>query len=552
MTCSLEETDKDAGRCFREANDLWEDRDDWAQDTLAEFRKGSSQETLVASRTAKTFDCTKEDVENRIVEMDAEVNDGEDVASTSEDALRNAQEKFSQWRLARRSGTGRKIATGLQGFLVTFSDFLESFSGIVEIVKGADQQYGGLAYGTLSVLLTVAVRKNQREGAIEDALEELTYAFPRLRILKDLQPSERLQELVADVFCLVLKFARETATYFSSKSVRRVKEALKPEKQKMKTMSRIRKQLHQVKEESDSLLLQHICDMRQEMEEMNVSVRSIKSVTSAHRNSADVEYLSGIRTSLGVRIGASNLDLEKYKALLSRAFNNRRATIRKPCETTFGSLAEEPVFTEWLQKEESQLLLAGGQNWHKHNTRDLNWLSEGSVLLAEHLLNQHDEHHGVAWFLCQTDWTMTSRRKHTMQDLISSLTYQIVGMHPDKLRGYRDQIQRAATSNEWRSEDEEVALNAFATLLLGMLRQFDHRFMLSIVIDRLDQCRWSDPDEVGWNMRFAIEGFLEVVEKADCRVKIMVVVDASSAKSLSKYASRRKLVMKAEWQQKIH
>lgn len=41
-----------------------------------------------------------------------------------------------------------------------FSDFLESFSGIVEIVKAADQQYGGLAYGTLSVFLSVAVRKD--------------------------------------------------------------------------------------------------------------------------------------------------------------------------------------------------------------------------------------------------------------------------------------------------------------------------------------------------------------------------------------------------------
>lgn len=570
LLCRIQSNDC-AYRCFREANDLWDDREDWAQSTLIEVSKESSQETLVESKRVSSVDslysCTKEDIENRVIQLDAQISQDEDVISSAKtaDALRSAKDRFAQWRSSRRSGTGRKMATGFQGFLVTFSDFLESFSGIVEIVKAADQHYGGLAYGTLSVFLSVAVHKDQREEAIEDALEELAYAFPRLEVLQSLQPSERLQELIADVFGLVIKFARETAAYFASR-VQRLREAMSPEKQKMKTMSRIRKQLHQIKAESDTLLLQDISDMRQKIEEMSsvvqatqtiakdmsVRVRSTESVTLAHRNSADVQYLAGIRASLGVQVGASSINLAKYKALLGRAFNTRHATIRKPCETTLGSLAEEPTFTEWLQRDDSRLLLAGGQNWHKHNTRDLNWLSEGSVLLTEHLISQHDEHHKVAWFLCQTDWTMTSRQKHTMQDMISSLTFQIVEMHPDKLRSYEDEIQRVARSAEWKSEDEEQSLQAFTTLLLGMLQHFDPEFTLSIVIDRLDQCRWNDPDEeAGWNMRHAIEGFLEVVENAKCRVKILLVVDAASTRPLVKYAARKKLVLKPEWQQKI-
>lgn len=560
---SLHGANIDVARSFREADDLWDDREDWAGTTLAEVRRESSQEAVVQPRRASNLDsiysCTKEDIENRVIQLDAQVSSQDDDSSArSADALRMAKERLAQWRSTRRSSTGRKIGTGFQGFLVTFSDFLESFSGIVEIVKAADQQYGGLAYGTLSVFLSVAAHKDQREEAIEDALEELTYAFPRLEILQSLQPSDRLQELIADVFGLVIKFARETAAYFASR-MQRLKDAMSPGKQKMKTMSRIRKQLHQVKAESDSLLLQDISDMRQNMEEMttvlqamSVRVQSTETVTLAHRSSADVQYLAGIRASLGVQIGASSVSLDKYKALLGRAFNTRRAMISRPCETTLASLAEEPTFTQWLQQDDSRLLLAGGQNWHKHNTRDLNWLSEGSVLLIKHLLSQHDEQHKVAWFLCQTDWTMTSRQKHTMQDMISSLTYQIVEMHPDKLRGYQDEIQRAARSAEWRSDDEEQSLHAFATLLVGMLQQFDASFVLSIIIDRLDQCKWSDPDEeAGWNMRYAIEGFLEVVEKAECCVKIMIVVDASSTKPLVKYATRRKLMLKSEWQQKM-
>jgi len=40
-------------------------------------------------------------------------------------------------------------------FANNFSSFLQAYSGIVEIMKGTDQQYGGLAYSTLSLLLIV-------------------------------------------------------------------------------------------------------------------------------------------------------------------------------------------------------------------------------------------------------------------------------------------------------------------------------------------------------------------------------------------------------------
>ena len=39
--------------------------------------------------------------------------------------------------------------------MTRFADFLEAYSGIVEIVKQADSQYGGLAYSTVSLLLLV-------------------------------------------------------------------------------------------------------------------------------------------------------------------------------------------------------------------------------------------------------------------------------------------------------------------------------------------------------------------------------------------------------------
>ena len=41
-------------------------------------------------------------------------------------------------------------------FANNFSSFLQAYSGIIEIMNGADQQYGGVAYSTLSLLLIVS------------------------------------------------------------------------------------------------------------------------------------------------------------------------------------------------------------------------------------------------------------------------------------------------------------------------------------------------------------------------------------------------------------
>lgn len=67
-----------------------------------------------------------------------------------QDQLREAEDTRSKW-LKKRS----KVSRNIQQFAAKFSGFLEAYSGIVEVVKGADQQYGGLAYGTLSLFFIV-------------------------------------------------------------------------------------------------------------------------------------------------------------------------------------------------------------------------------------------------------------------------------------------------------------------------------------------------------------------------------------------------------------
>ena len=50
-----------------------------------------------------------------------------------------------------------KVGKATLTFVHNFSSFLQAYSGIVEIMQAADQQYGGVAYSALSLLLIVSV-----------------------------------------------------------------------------------------------------------------------------------------------------------------------------------------------------------------------------------------------------------------------------------------------------------------------------------------------------------------------------------------------------------
>ena len=60
-----------------------------------------------------------------------------------------------------------KVGKATQTFASNFSSFLQAYSGIIEIMKGADQQYGGVAYSALSLLLIVGI-SSQKKHVLAD------------------------------------------------------------------------------------------------------------------------------------------------------------------------------------------------------------------------------------------------------------------------------------------------------------------------------------------------------------------------------------------------
>lgn len=64
-------------------------------------------------------------------------------------------------KLYERREKGRKKASAdVQRFANTFAEFLQCYSPVLELVKAADNQFGGVAVQTLSLLLVVSTLEN--------------------------------------------------------------------------------------------------------------------------------------------------------------------------------------------------------------------------------------------------------------------------------------------------------------------------------------------------------------------------------------------------------
>lgn len=64
--------------------------------------------------------------------------------------------------LMQKRATGmRRISDGVQKFAQSFDEFLRTYSGLVDVLQAVDAQYGGLAWGTLSLLFIVSGIRDQ-------------------------------------------------------------------------------------------------------------------------------------------------------------------------------------------------------------------------------------------------------------------------------------------------------------------------------------------------------------------------------------------------------
>ena len=530
--------------------------------------KANSSAVSIARDPVILYNSTKSDVDKRIMTL---VDDDSSASLHSKAAskLYLTTNAFKDWKSDRRSGTMNKAGKGLQHVLCTIHDFLQSFSGIAEMIKSADQQYGGLAYGTVSLLLSVAVHKQRREEAIEEALDELAYAFPRLGTLQRIRPKDSVRSLIVEVFELVIVFCRETIEYFTQR-FRRLTKALNPKELKFKTLSRLRAKLSEIHRECEIMMLAELADTRKQLHDVRTQLRQIQTTGNDTNirvrdgqtwmqnlnTQAEETYFSELKQLLGLKRpedATSSDTVDRYKSVLAATFSDHRRKRKIPRQMSWTLLKEDRTFSNWLEYTGSAMLLIGGSNWLDDSSIQLNWLSNASVLVVNELTTQSAY---VFFLFCQTDHAVPRRKRLHFSDVVHNLIYQFTRQLPSNLRPQHQDIIEALQSPNLEGKDFTVAFDAMAQLLIKLMASFPEATEITVVIDRLDQCRWAEDSDIGANdLNKAVASLLDFVRDpslAHIRIKVLLVMDDGPAHEIVKtmrWAQSRGLDWKVDWDQ---
>lgn len=442
---------------------------------------------------------------------------------------------------------------------------MQSFSGVAETLKGADQQFGGLAYGTVSILLGVAIQKQKREEAIEEALEELSYAFPRLETLRRVRPKETLRALIVDVFTLVIKFCRETVDYFAQRT-RRLTKALSP--LKLKTLTQLRAKLSEIKEECTIATLEELAETRKTLAKVQEQLKRIETTGDdtnlrvrqghewmqlSHSSSKSAE-LREISHALGLKPSediSTTVIVSKYMALLQDEFSDLDYEEGTECGMSWAVLKGEKKFTQWMYEDQSSMLLLGGNNLSDLSSTVLNWLSMASVLVAQADLSTGPK----LTYFCSTDYTNSRSRRRSFSDVICGIIYQLAEQHSEFLTEWPTYITEALQSPEWNSDNYSDSFEVMAQLCIKLFSKCQAKENLTIVIDRLDLCQWSYDE--GMNELYesvcSLRDIVRDKSLSHLRIKILLVMEGRPAQQVVKLfgGPGRGIDWKVNWDQSL-
>ncbi|KAJ8110720.1 hypothetical protein OPT61_g6505 [Boeremia exigua] len=471
--------------------------------------------------------------------------------------------------------SARKAGVDTQKVLSDVSSFLQGFSGIAEIVKAADQQFGGLAYGTVSVLATVAAHKTEREDFIEEVLEELAHAFPRLNILEHIEPRDSLRALMIGAFEMTIHFCRRTTEYCTANSMHRIKEASLKRDEMLKTVSRLRIKLSEIHKECELIMVQDLKKIRSTLDAMTITLSTAALEVSEtkirlqevqargkevyatgedtnnrvregqawmerqEQSRAQRAYLSELKKSLAIKDMTKAPDaIHRVRSLLRRLSENQEQNRKHAAPLSPEMLQANKTFRAWNEEPKSSMLVLGGHNFVREpdsepgDDVEMSWLSAASAWYTEDALRKP----GLTLsYFGQLNYSVRKQHRHTFWYVIKTFIYQLAQvLSEDSLERHEAMIS-GTDIPAWDAASDVEALEHMTSLLVTLLGFLPEDLGVSIIIDRLDHCQWEKftenaVDGLGHAVRF----LLQLVRQRKSGLKILLVLNNRSAVAVAR------------------
>ncbi|KAL8791721.1 MAG: hypothetical protein Q9195_005658 [Heterodermia aff. obscurata] len=406
----------------------------------------------------------------------------------------------------------RKAGKKTLVFANNFANFLQAYSGVVEIMKGADQQYGGIAYGTLSILLIVAVNKQRKEELIEATLLDMQREFSRLQILKEIHTSQNIKKYIADAYKLGIEFAMEATRYYSRPSYKRVVEAFtKPPSLRIDIkVSEITKAMIEIQKERATLDSQRIFEVQQKQLETQQkqletqqAVDGIKEELRDTREQVERKRLGELKVKLLQGNPTPKEILEQYSSAVSGAFKNP-GRLRN---LNVNDIIQNETYTNWEKYKKSSIMLIHGTTELKRG--DYSWLSPATFHFIRHF---NDQHRLVLFHCCHDRNFMESDTPFHL--VLSSLIFQILEAQPAVLRDgsqYHELLTKVSDP-AWQANYPQSAFEVLRQLLSSLPEVY-------LFLDRIDRIK-------GSASRF-LESLGDLVKNSKNVLKVLLVASSN-------------------------
>ncbi|CAD6575977.1 MAG: hypothetical protein ASARMPREDX12_007665 [Alectoria sarmentosa] len=486
-------------------------RDFWTKDTRANLPSykiaNEAQPTQELKNIEKTI--TMEELEFvKTADMDS-------LTRLLSDRLNEAEGR--QEKHAHTQHSIGRIGKAAVAFANHFSSFLQAYSGIIEIMEGADQQYGGVAYSALSLLLIVAVNKQRKEQHIETALLILQREFSRTIVLQEVHSSESMKTYIADAYKLGIEFAREVTIYYSRPTHRRVFEAITKPPQLVIDLkiSAITNAVTEIEKERAVLDSQRLFQVQRRVEEVKNGVDEVRVGVDEVRNGVGDSHTQNELRLLGLLKGKllpeGNRDPDDLLAQYTREVGAAFRNIQRLSTFSFARLVQEESYSAWDGSRASCMMLLHGRT--AVTKTEYSWLSPAIFPLIE---QRRAQNRLVIFHLCQDRSVMEN--DVPAHAVLSSLISQLLAAKASVLRDearYQD-LNRKIFDPSWRTTQAKMPFAVLCELLDSFSDEDVH-----IILDRVDRIKG---DAHGFMTSLA-----ELIENSRSKIKLFLVSSSNGS-----------------------
>ena len=418
----------------------------------------------------------------------------------ADDIERQASQKLEALRnkmVMAKSSASSKKGKLLEDAATNFVKYLDAYPGLIEIIKGADKQYGGVAYGTLATFMAVAVNKRRKETVIADTLRTLTDKFDHIKAIKTIHQTETMRQLICEAFVESIDFMRYATDYWSMKRMKRIIKAITdpPNLMMDEKVKRVHDALIRINKERDVLDSQRLSEVQEKTN------KTVKLLSKLQQQGLDANIRES-QALVDASFSDPQMELPRYVQTLDDAFDNAR----RFNEFRLDVLQQHEPYLRWFSEKNSALLLLYGST--SHGDGEFSWLSHCLDPFVQ-MLHSQNQCYGV--YLC--------KKSHNDQvvliaSILRSWICQLIQYRRESHTSdpWIRQLRTEANKFSGQPNNVDLLIDLLKYILTGMSKVY-------LIIDRVDRVKGST-----WQW---LQRIVQLMKSSQSTIYLLLIAEAS-------------------------